>query len=165
MEGARDVFGNPATFSSAELEAFARLVTQGFHVVDEAGLAQRIRAAACLGFHSDPAGEPVAVAALKAPPETYRVEVFAKAAVAADPRAHTLELGWVFVLPSHRRRGLAVSLCRGLLERAGAASLFATSRTDNTPMHRILHTLGFHRAGRPYPRRNEELALFLRSGR
>lgn len=36
-------------------------------------------------------------------------------------------------------------------------------RTNNARMIRVLLDLGFDRVGKPYPRRDQELAVFLRS--
>ena len=47
--------------------------------------------------------------------------------------------------------------------RVRTSCVFATTRPDNISMIRILLALGFEGAGKPYPRRNEELVLFLRS--
>ena len=74
-----------------------------------------------------------------------------------------LELGWVFVVPAHRGNRIATRLCERLLAGVRPSLVFAMTRTDNRAMISILHALGFVREGDPYPRRNEQLALFLRS--
>lgn len=81
-----------------------------------------------------------------------------------DGAAYVLELGWVWIAPAWRRKGMAEDLCRQLLRRVPDSAIFSTTRPDNTPMARILGTLGFARVGDPYPRRGEQLALFLRPG-
>lgn len=45
----------------------------------------------------------------------------------------------------------------------GGREFFATTRTDNVSMIRIVRALDFVRVGTPYPQRNEQLVLFLRS--
>ena len=104
-----------------------------------------------------------AVAALKAPKERYRDDVFKKAEARVSPADYKLELGWVFVVPAHRGNRIAENLCQLLLTRVPTSCVFATTRPDNISMIRILLALGFARAGKPYARRNEELVLFLRS--
>ncbi len=66
------------------------------------------------------------------------------------------------MLPAYRGRRVATGLCRQLVASVPGAAVFATTRTDNLAMQHVLGSLGFRRAGRPYPRRDEELALFLR---
>jgi len=44
-----------------------------------------------------------------------------------------------------------------------ASGVFATTRTHNGSMIRILDSLEFARVGTPYRRRNKELVLYLRS--
>jgi len=157
-------FKEPIACTEEERREFARLVRQGFEVVAE-GLDSRIRDAKWLAFYYATGDTLAAVAALKAPTEPYRVDVFRQADASVSPDHHTLELGWVFVIPAHRGNRIAESLCRQLLARVPTVGVFATTRTDNVLMMRILLALGFARAGKPYPRRrNEELVLFLRSG-
>ena len=48
------------------------------------------------------------------------------------------------------------------MECLDGCEFFATTRTDNVSMIRILHALDIARVGKPYPRRNEQLVLFLR---
>jgi len=151
----------PAACTRPERRAFERLVRQGFDGSDRT-LPDRILAASCLAFHYAPDGELVAIAGLKQPGEPYRREVFTKADARLDGADFELELGWVYVVPEHRGKGIAMDLCRLLLERERGSRVFATTRTDNAAMIRILFALGFVRAGRAYARRDEVLALFVR---
>lgn len=154
----------PAACTEPERRAFERLVRQGFDGSD-ATLPDRILAASCLAFHHAPDGELVAIAGLKQPGEAYRREVFEKADARLDGADFELELGWVYVVPGHRGKGIARDLCRLLLERERGSHVFATTRPDNAAMIRILLALGFARTGRPYARcerRDEVLALFVR---
>lgn len=153
----------PAACSECELHEFERLVRAGFAGSDET-LPRRIRAARWLAFHHAEDDALAAIAGLKAPGGRYCDEVFVASAAAADPAGYELELGWVFVAPEHRGRGIGERLCRQLLARAPASGIFATTRPDNAPMIGILRKLGFARTGRAYPheRRDEELVLFLR---
>lgn len=153
---------DPVACSERERREFAHLVREGFGgAVGSRDV--RIRDARWLAFHYADDGALVGVAALKAPPESYRKLVFEKADAPVGPSAWKLELGWVFVVPGHRRRGIAELLCRRLLERASPDPVFSTTRPDNVAMIRILRALGFERVGEPYARGPERLVLFLRS--
>lgn len=152
----------PSACSEGERRAFARLVRQGFATANEA-LESRVRDAKWLAFYYAPGGRLEAVAALKAPTERYREEVFKKADAPVNPSDYPIELGWVFVVASHRGNRVAERVCRQLVERVPTSPVFATTRTDNASMMRTLGALGFTRVGSPYQWRNEELVLFLRS--
>ncbi len=155
-------FKEPITCSEGDRREFARLVRQGFGVVAE-GLDGRIRDAKWLAFYYAAGDTLAAVAALKAPSEQYRDDVFKKAGAPVSPADYKLELGWVFVVPAHRGNRIAESLCQLLLARVPTSCGFATTRPNNISMIRILLALGFARVGKPFPRRNEQLVLFLRS--
>lgn len=151
----------PIVCSEAESREFARLVLQGFPAAQR--LEDRVRAARLLAFHYAAGDALAAVAALKAPDERYRQDVFEQADVPARAADYELELGWVFVAPPYRGNRIAERLCRRLLAHVPDSSVFATTRPNNAPMIRILKALGFARVGRPYPRRDEQLVVFLRS--
>ena len=155
-------FKEPTACTEGERREFARLVRQGFDGSDE-GLEGRIRDAKWLAFHYAAGDTLAAVAGLKAPSERYRDDVFKQADARVSSADYKLELGWVFVVPAHRGNRIAESLCQQLLARVPTSYVFATTRPNNSSMIRILLALGFARAGKPYPRRNEELVLFLQS--
>jgi RimJ/RimL family protein N-acetyltransferase len=153
----------PFACTERERLEFERLVRQGFDGSDD-GLPGRIRDARWLAFYYAPGDTLAAIAALKAPNERYREDVFKKADAGVGSADYTLELGWVYVVPARRGSGIAENLCQLLLARVPESCVFATTRPDNNPMIRVLLALGFARVGKPYPhqRRNEELVLFLR---
>jgi ribosomal protein S18 acetylase RimI-like enzyme len=124
----------------------------------------RICAAKCLAFHYSPGGELTAIAALKAPGDQYRHDVFA---IAGSPVSYTdvqTELGWIYVDPAFRRKQIATMLCEQLLLRTTGNFVFATTRSDNTAMRRILRACAFAEVGKPYMHRGEQLSLYLRPG-
>lgn len=151
----------PAACTAGECRDFARLVRQGFEGSDD-GLTDRIEKAHLLAFHYVTGERLAAVAALKAPGERYRSDVFEKAGVAASSGDYQFELGWVYVVPSHRGKQVAEGLCRQLLSCVPTSRVFATTRISNAFMIKILLSLGFERAGKPYLRRNDKLIVFLR---
>lgn len=150
----------PIDCTEGERLEFARLVREGFPAARS--LESRIRQATCLAFYYTAGDMLTAVAALKAPTDRYRERAFRQAGARVSPAEYPLELGWVFVVPPHRRNGIAEGLCRHLVARASTSGVFATTRPDNVSMIRILGALGFVRVGEPYPRRNEELVLYVR---
>ncbi len=151
---------NPNACTNEERGEFARLIRQGFPAAQN--LEARIRAARWLAFYYAADGELGAIAALKAPGEEERGEVFRGAEASAGAAEYEFDLGWVFVAPAYRRSGVASSLCRSLLTRVPAVPVFARTRTDNVPMQKVLRAHGFVRHGQPHLRRDEELVLFLR---
>lgn len=155
-------FKEPQACSEAERQEFERLVRQGFDGSDER-LVGRIRAARRLAFCFSAEGPLVAIAALKAPSGLDRDEVFEKASAGVSAASYEVELGWVFVVPAYRGGGIARRFCRELMASVPEARVFATTRPNNEAMIKILLGLAFARVGRPYRRRNEELALFLRN--
>lgn len=158
-------FKEPIACTDGELQEFGRLVRQGFEGSDDA-LDDRIRDAKWLAFRYTAGDTMGAIAALKAPTDRYRDDVFKKADAPVSSADYRLELGWVFVIPEQRGQRVAETLCQSLLARVSRSCVFATTRPDNIPMIRILLALGFVRTGTPFPhqRRNEELVMFLRSG-
>jgi RimJ/RimL family protein N-acetyltransferase len=155
------LFKEAIACTEAERRDFERLVRQGFEGSDE-GLPGRIRDAKWLAFYYAAGGTLAAIAGLKAPAERYRDDIFNHADARVSPADYKLELGWVFVVPAHRGNQIGEDLCRSLLARVPTSAVFATTRPHNSSMIRILLALGFARAGQPFPRRNEELVLFLR---
>ena len=154
----------PAACSESEREEFAHLVREGFRGSDES-LPGRIERSRSLAFYYGADESLGAIAGLKSPGDGHRRRVFEKASLSASPDAFAVELGWVYVTPPSRRRGVAGKLCRGLLASASGEGVFATTRPDNAPMIHLLRTLGFERAGRPFSRRDELLSVYLRPGR
>lgn len=153
----------PAACTDGELEEFAHLVRQGFASADER-LPGRIRNARWLGLHRNDAGVLTALAAIKSPGDARRAETFAQAGAGLSPAECTHELGWVFVVPAERGKGIATELCQRLLERVPGVPVFATTRVNNDTMRRILVTLGFVRRGGAFPWHGQDHLLFVRTG-
>lgn len=157
------VTSNPPSFCSAgDVASFQALVREGGEVESQ-GLPQRIACAERLAFaHLD--RNLIGVGAFKSPNPRYRKSVFAKSASSHPPTAFPLELGWVFVKPAGRGVGVCGRLVKELMATVRGENVFATSRTDNFPMHRCLERCGFECEGKPYTsgRRRDKLALFVR---
>jgi RimJ/RimL family protein N-acetyltransferase len=151
----------PSNCNEGELREFARLVRRGFQGSDES-LDVRIRNSNRLAFHYDADDRLAGIAALKAPSERFRVDLFQKAEIETSPEEFPLELGWVFVDPAHRGHGIALGLCRQLLATVTTTGVYATTQPRNVPMVGTLLALGFERVGEPYPHRNREHVVFWR---
>lgn len=147
-------------YTSAEVDAFAELVLTGGEVGAE-GLVERIRRAQALLFLRED-DQLLGVAALKRPNANYRLSVFEKAQVAVNDPKYPLELGWVYVVPKGRGRGLSHSLVQAAVKHANGTGIFATSRADNNAMHKSLMAASFVRHGCEYRsgRGNYKLVLF-----
>jgi len=155
------VLRQPNTSTEEQRREFARLVRQGFETAG-AGLDNRICAAKCLAFHYPTRDKLAAIAALKSPNDQYRHDVFNKAGSPESCADYKVELGWVYVDPAYRGNRIATKLCELLLSRATNDCVFATTRTNNALMSRILGTSGFANVGTPYIHRGEQLRLYLR---
>jgi len=147
--------------SEAELQDFAALVLAGGEVT-AVGLDARIKKAEALVFllQNDCLK---GIAAVKNPEQNYKRGVFQKAKASVQANEFPFELGWVFVLPSSRGAGFSRKLVQAALGETGGRAIFATSRSDNTPMHKVLNAHGLSKNGEEYAsiRGNQNLVLFV----
>lgn len=155
----------PEECTPEDSEAFSHLLCRAFGA-GSGDRSRRIAAARCLVLLRE-GGELVGIAALKAPTYSQRRSAFARAGVpllGAPPRH---ELGWVVVDERHRGRRYSRLLVESALQAAGDADVFATSHTENTPMHRTLRRSGFAVVGSPWfsGRHGRKLMLFVRPAR
>lgn len=139
---------SPVECTNVEIGAFIAFVRAGGEVSIQ-GLPERIRGAAALAFaYVD--GLVVGVAALKQPQPSYRRRVSTESGAALSAQEFPFELGWVYVSPESRGKGLSFLLSQAALAESKGAGVFATSRTDNIAMHRSLAKLGFVASGNPF---------------
>lgn len=153
---------DPGDLRETELQDFIALVRAGGevggnvleHNVRNAATLLTVRQGACL----------VGVAALKNPIWSYRKTITAKSGIEITARDFPFELGYIFVLPSARKKGIATKLCQVAVGARGSVGIFATTRVDNESMTNILRAVGFEQRGRFYTSRrgNFRLQLFLR---
>ena len=155
----------PGDSSKPEREAFEVLARQSGEV-EVAGLDARIRSALYLLFLYDGSGLLAGISALKHPNKTYRSKVFREAQASVASEGYLLELGWVFVLPSHQGLHLSRPLVEHLLPYAGKQLIYATTREANRPMHHTLEHYGLRQNGVPYrsTRGDYNLVLFVQHG-
>ena len=150
----------PASCSRRELNEFQRLVEMG-EEVETSGLSERICRAFLLAF-AYIRDSVVGVAGLKNPYSSYRSNVFEKAGLENRCDEFDKELGWVFVAEDNRGKGFSNRLVEAILRDAAGFSIFATSRTDNVPMHKALTKNRFVEAGKPFiSERGTQLKIFL----
>jgi len=156
------VVQSPGAFGEPEIQDFIAMVRAGGEVGD-AVLEENVRKAECLVVVRQDSCL-VAVAALKNPKASYRKSICTKARVALDAYDFPFELGYIFVLPSARNRGVGLKLCNVALASAKGKGVFATARTNNDGMHVILPKVGFSKEGKRYAsaRGGHQLQLFLR---
>ncbi len=145
------VVKKPSDCTSVELDAFEKLVVEGGEVTPH-GLRQRIKQAAALLFVND--GECIAVGAIKQPNQGYKEGVFLKAGIAEKSNDFNYELGWLYVKPEARRKGLGHSLMQAVVAYLGSSSCYATTRENNDSMHYLFSQYDFSRLGAAYPSNN-----------
>ena len=153
----------PSECSATELQNFAALVLAGGEVT-EVGLEARIKKAEVLIFLAQD-NCLKGIAAVKNPGQYYKNRVFSKAQASIEANELQSELGWVFVLPSSRRAGFSHKLVKAALAATSGRAIFATSRLDNAPMHKVLKAHGFSSQGKAYAstRGKQKLVLFVRT--
>jgi predicted GNAT family N-acyltransferase len=142
-----EVLAAPATASAKAVDAFVTLVSSASEVAKR-GLSDRVAQARTLIMLYRHDGL-IGTAAIKIPNGGYRKYVFTKAQVTL-PKDNPLELGWIAVDEAHRGQRLARVLVAKAMETLGGAPVYATTRTDNLAMLRILPNYGFAPVGRPY---------------
>ena len=152
----------PHEVHESEIREFVAMVEAGGEVAQR-GLQGRVEKAKTLVFLSV-AGRLAGVGALKRPEATYRSEVWRKSGIDVPTENYPIELGWVVVLPGHRSKGYGTKISQAALSAVHDTGIFATCRTDNSAMHRILEECGFKMGGQPYPARmaRQTLQLFVR---
>lgn len=137
----------PSECTSAELDAFQKLAEEGEQVLPD-GLRQRIEQAAALVFVNE--SECIAVGAIKNPNLSYKKRVFTKADVPDKNNNYKYELGWLYVTPAARRKGLGNNLMQALVSFLGDSGCYATTREDNKVMHSLFSKYNFSRLGTAY---------------
>jgi len=90
----------------------------------------------------------------------YRKGVFNKAGV-GDVNTSYLELGYVATSYNHSRKGYAKAICHSIIQNFPLNNIFATTRTDNMGMQKILTELGFTIRGHSYKSTNGDYKINL----
>lgn len=145
------VVKKPTECTPNELDAFQKLVEEGGEVTLH-GLRQRIEQAVALVFITE--NECIAVGAIKHPNNNYKEGVFLKAGVAEKSDSFNYELGWLYVKPEARGKGLGCSLMKVVVTYLSDSSCYATTRENNDSMHHLFSQYSFNRLGAAYPSDN-----------
>lgn len=141
----------PSHCTPEELIFFGGSVLLGGQV-ERDGLERRILAAKSLIFLMQESTL-VGVAAVKNPDKSYN-EFLEKEFKCKLP---THEFGWVFLKPDYRGLGLCSKLC------SVKGPMFATARSSNTAMRKVLVAQGFKSKGEyPSCRDRQPITLFVR---
>lgn len=154
----------PSECSETELQDFANLVREGGEVT-EAGLDERIKKAEALVFLSQ-GGCLKGIVAVKNPDQNYKQGVFRRAQATVRASEFPFEIGWMFVVPSSRGAGFSYKLMEAALAATNGCPIFAASRSDNAPIHKMLQAYGFSYHGKAYVSSsgNHDLVLFISRG-
>lgn len=142
---------SPKECTPAEIDAFKNLVLEGGEVTSY-GLHKRIERAERLVFINE--DKCIAVGAIKNPNEGYKSDVFAKAGVPEKSKEFKYELGWLYVTPSARGKGLGRNLMNAVTEFIGVSGCYATTREKNNSMHHLFTQYSFNKLGSVYPSEN-----------
>ena len=111
------------------------------------------------------AAAPLSVAVLKNPKIGYKTHTFEKAQIPGSTSHYRYEFGYAFTEVPYRRRRCGERLLQESLRPTEGHKVYATARTDNDVIHRLLLRTGFERSGKDYPSERTPcvmLALFLR---
>lgn len=131
-----------------EINNFLQLVERS-EEVERYELRKRIERAVLLAFHYEN-NILVGIAAIKQPYKTYAKRIFKKAGVSEKYNNYKLEIGWAFTIPEYRRNRICFNLIKKLISTLQLQNIFATTRTDNLSMQKILVRNGFKKIGDSY---------------
>jgi predicted GNAT family N-acyltransferase len=148
----------PHECSIDELNEFKAMVAEGGEVVAK-GLLERIKRAESLIFVKDV--KCVGVGAIKRPYNKYKNKVFEKAGVPGRAVDYSLELGWVYISPSARGKGISHKIMEVIINAVGESGCFTTTREDNHAMHHLFARYSFSMLGEKYASVNGDYSLVL----
>ena len=94
----------------------------------------------------------IGLRAIKVPKESYIDSVFSRASVYKLRHEFRFEIGWSWVHPDYRGRGIATHMAKKLLRYIdkGNDNVFATTLDDNYATIKILNKCGFSKIGCAY---------------
>jgi hypothetical protein len=149
------IIKSPQECSTSEIDTFTQLAIEGGQV-SPAGLGGRIQQAEKLVFvYQDDIC--VAIAGLKNPLSQYKLKVFKSAGVEDQATNYKYEVGYIF----SKVAGIGNELMKVVVEAAGDAKVFATTRDSNSVMQHLLPKYGVERLGDSYWNNSNEYLLGL----
>lgn len=140
----------PKGFSASEIDQFVELIKCGDEV-DSIVLRENLEKAKAIVCALDEHGQLLGLAALKHPQKSYRKRVSEKSGFDLDDEVYPFELGYIFVKKKARGKGISHQLVDSAMARSNGRSLFATVRTNNKGMLKVLKRSGFAEVGSAYP--------------
>jgi len=156
------IIKEPIKCSKKELDEFCSLVKKAGEV-DPWGLMNRIKKAKLLAFHYEQKAI-VGIAGLKKPYEKHKTDVFRKAGIPKEASKYDLEIGWAYTKCDYRGNGICTNLIKNLLKEFESENIYATVRTNNTAMKKVLKRTGFRQIGKTYLGRNDRcIQLWVRT--
>lgn len=136
---------SPNTCPHQKIDLFVSLVKEGGEV-SETGLQFRVENSHMLAL-TYAGNEIIGVGALKNPDVVYSENVFKN--TSENFEEYPLELGWIYIKPEFREKGIATEIVSKLLEKRDGKGVFMTSRTDTLAMTKIAFDFGFQKIGTP----------------
>ena len=149
---------SPQKCSIKELSEFKALVLEGGEV-RKRGLLKRIKRAESLFFVED--GKCIGIAAIKKPYDQYKNNVFKKAGVPNFADNYSLELGWIYISPSARGKGIGSKIMKLMINAVKDSGCFATTRENNKKMRYLFEQYSFSKLGKNYASENGDYFLTL----
>ena len=128
--------------------------------VDSSTLSRSLSQSALIGIYKDK-DKVIATATIKKPLGSYKKGIFTKAKTNLSADNYFFELGYVIVDENHRNKKLGQTLCQELCKLFLSKNIFATTRTNNTYMQKILADNLFIEQGTPYCSRDNTTLLKL----
>jgi RimJ/RimL family protein N-acetyltransferase len=149
---------SPGDRTPQELRIFEQLVCAGGEVTTN-GLGGLILSAEKLLFASKE--KVIGTCGIKRPNLHYKNNVFQKAGSSDSDNVYVVELGWVYVSPRFRKKGIGRFLIQSAMAAVKGKNCFATTRAGNAAMHALLKRAGFVKRGNDYRSGNGEYLLSL----
>lgn len=112
-------------------------------------------------FFAFEARQCVGICALKYSVGDYRNEIFEKAGAWHQSHLVAYEIGWMYVLPAGRGKGVSQQLTQAALAFTDGAGCFATAKATNSASRGVLEKFGFRQLGHAYQSKRGHYSLCL----
>lgn len=139
----------PSECSNGDLKKFTALVIRGGEVQSNS-LSDRIKNSYYLAFYYAKNKKLVAVGAIKKPSKNYTERIFKKAQYTCNSIFFDYELGYIYVDPLFRGKGIGEKIVSSLIKNTFEKPIYATTRLSNISMQKILDKHHFNIVGYTY---------------